>query len=151
MAEQTEAQRLNAAKPLLTGQPASAFDPLVTPTVQRIIDEDPHGEDIYRRLARRQRIERQAFQIHHLENGSSLVVRSFDCGDYAVIMTEAESLNHYGTHRQIAQSEKHHHHNASTGWGIAQFGSSIGWSIFLAVLVIAITLHCHPEFLEVLK
>ena len=105
-AEQTEAQRLNAAKPTLTRQAASAFDPLVTPNVQRIIDANPNGEDIYRNLARRHRTERQEFRIHHLDDGSSLVVRSFNYGNYAVIMTEDESLNHYGAHQQIAEKQK---------------------------------------------
>ena len=154
MKKQTNAQRLNATKPRLTSPPASDRDPLVTPAVQQIIDDLPNGEEIYRNLASSQRGDYPTFQIYHLEDGRSLIMRSFDHRHYKVIMTEQESLNHYGAHSQHEEhEEKHHqsHHQASLGWGIAKLGSSIGWTIFLTALVVAFTLDCHPEFLDVIK
>ena len=132
--------------------------------MQQIIDDLPNGEEIYRNLARSQRGEYPTFQIYHLERGHSLIMRSFDHRHYNVIMTEQESLNHYGAHsqheeheepeeqeRQHRQSNRQSHHQASIGWGIAQLGSSMGWTIFLTALVVALTLDCHPEFLDVIK
>ena len=150
MTEQSNAERLNAKPPRLTGQTASASAPLVTPAVQRLIDEHPEGQRIYHSLAQSQRNQYQRFRIHHLDGGQNLVMREFEYEDQAVIMTESESLNHYGPHRRHEPHE-HHEHNRSIGAGIASLGSSIGWTIFLTALIIAFTLDCHPEFLDILK
>ena len=122
--------------------------------MQQIIDDLPHGEEIYRNLASRQIDEYPVFQTYHLGDGRGLIMRSFDYGHHNVIITEHESLDHYGAHSQHEQEEQkyhHSHHQASLGWGIAQLGSSIGWTIFLTALVVAFTLNCHPEFLDVIK
>ena len=150
MTNQSNAQRLNAKPPRLTGRTASASAPLVTPAVQRLIDEHPGGQEIYHSLAQSQHDHHQRFQIHHLDTGQNLIMREFDYENQAVIMTESESLNHYGPHRRH-EPHQHHENNRSIGAGIASLGSSIGWTIFLTALIIAVTLDCHPEFLDILK
>ena len=147
--EQSNASRLNAKIPHLVDQRTSSYGPLVTPSIQRIIEQHPEGEEAYHVLAKLERENHTEFRIYHLDDEQIIVMRSFEYESQAVIMTENESLNHYGPHQATNHTDDNKsEHRASIGWGVAKFGSEAVWAIFMIVLVLAITLNCNPGFLD---
>ena len=151
MHEPDHAQILGATPLLRTGQ--ETHTPVAaTAAVRRLIETDRTVRDAIDRIAQTVQHHDTAFRIHHRLDSTpqqNIVIRLFPNELIPIAMTKEESFRHYGPHQPHNRDEKEHRKaTVSTGWGLAKFGDSFSWAIFLIVLTIAITLHCHPEFVR---
>ena len=155
MAKQTHTQILGATPLQRTG--LGAHEPVAaTAAVRRMIATDGTLREAIDLIARGVQYDENDFRIHHRLDSTpqeNIVIRSFPGEPIPIVMTEEESFRHYGPHQPNNHDEKERRKErqraaASTGWGIAKFGDNLSWAIFLIVLTIAITLHCHPEFVR---
>ena len=155
MAEQTHAQILGATPLQRTGL-GTHEQVAATAAVRRMMTTDGTLRETIDLLTQSIQYDENDFRIHHRLDSTppkNIVIRWFHGEPIPIAMTEEESFRHYGPHRPNNQDEderqkEHERTAASTGWGLAKFGDSLSWALFLIALTLAITLHCHPEFLR---